>query len=151
MRGAVSQVTCVFDHDAGFLTMTIRLTRLRSSVMFPLNIGPIIASIDPDLFIACLLQNFVQKRLSSKSGMIIETVRFLFESCLVYQFPDPFVSLPIDNVEMLSDSLLILITRMNGNLKVQLEWEVSLSCQDSFSLFISPDHSIYLPIYSTIL
>ena len=40
----------------------------------PLNIGPIIASIDPDLFIACLLQNFVQQRLSSKSVMIRETV-----------------------------------------------------------------------------
>ena len=35
MRGAVSQVTCVFDHDAGFLTMTITFDPSEKLSRFP--------------------------------------------------------------------------------------------------------------------
>ena len=75
MRGAVPQVTCVFDLDAGFLMMTITFDPAEKlSLVFPQHRGSIIASIDPALFIARFLQNLVQQRLSSKSVMIIETV-----------------------------------------------------------------------------
>ena len=100
MRGAVTQVTCVFDHDAGFLTMTITFDPSEKLSRFPAKhranncfnrSGFVhcvsVAELRPTAFI-------VKKCYDDRNGFYLSQVWF-------YQFRDPFVPLPIDNVEIL--------------------------------------------------
>ena len=99
MRGAESQVICVLDHEIGFLTMTItfdpseKLSRFpakhRANNCFKLSgivLCVFVAQLRPTSFI-------VKKCYDSRNGFYLCQVWF-------YQFRDPVVSLPIDNVEM---------------------------------------------------
>ena len=101
MRGTVSQVTCVFDHDAGFLTMTITFDLLEKLSRFPAKHRAnncfnrsgfvqrvFVAELRPTAFI-------VKRCYDKRNGFYLSQVWF-------YQFRDPFVLLPKDNVEMLS-------------------------------------------------
>ena len=100
MRGAVPQVTCVFDHDAGFLTMTITFDPSEKLSRFPAKHRAnncfnrsgfvhcaFVAELGPTAFI-------VKKCYDNRNVFL---VRFGF-----YQFRDLFVSRPVDNVEMSS-------------------------------------------------
>ena len=101
MHGAVSQVTCVFEHDAGILTMTITFHPFEMFGHFPAKHRAnkcfnrsgfvhcvFVAEFRPTAFI-------VKKRYDNGNGFYLSQGWF-------YLFHDPFVSLPIDNVEMLS-------------------------------------------------
>ena len=92
MRGAVYQVICVLDHDAGFLTMTPTFEPSEKLSRFPAKHRANKCFNRSELRPTA----FVVKKCFDK--------RNCFDLCQswFYQFRDPFVSLPIDNVEMLN-------------------------------------------------
>ena len=100
MRGAVSQVTCVIDHDAGFLTMTITFHPFEKLSRFPAKHRANIC-FNRSGFVHCVFVAerrrtafIVKKCFDNRNGFYLSQVWF-------YQFRDPFVSLPIENAEML--------------------------------------------------
>ena len=100
MRGGVSQVTCVVDHDAGFLTMTITVDPSEKLSRFPAE-HRANNCFNPSGFVQCgFVPELCSTAFSVKQCTIIETV--FLSPVRFYQLRAPFVSLPIGIVEKLS-------------------------------------------------